>query len=280
VNRKNLILPIIFIVFSFINSNADDSFIAQNTIEQKHIVVIVPSYNNQHYYKKNLDSIFSQDYDNFRVIYIDDQSQDRTAHLVRSYIEKRDLWHHVTLVENQQRRGALANLYDAIHSCQDSDIVVTVDGDDWLAHPQVLKIINCAYADPNVWITFGQFRFHPDGRKGYCRDIEPHEFTRDRRWCHVATHMRTFYAGLFKKIKKEDLMINGRFFEVTWDKAMMAPMLEMANRRWKFIPDIVYVYNLINPLSDARLYGEQQVATAEIIYAKEQYLPLSGPLPY
>ena len=250
-------------------------------IDQKPIVVIIPSYNNRNYYQKNLDSIIAQNYDNYHVIYIDDLSQDRTGALVRSYIEKRRLSHRITLIENKQRQGTLANLYNAIHACPDNAIIITVDGDDWLHNSEVFNIINCAYADPNVWITFGQFIFHPDGRVGYCRDIADNEFTRDRRWCHVATHMRTFYAGLFKKIKREDLLQeDGHFFAVTWDKAMMAPMLEMANRRWKFIPDIVYVYNFTNPLSDARLYGNQQVATAELIYNKEQYLPLAGPLPY
>lgn len=252
-----------------------------NTLEQKPIVIVVPSFNNRNYVLKNLDSIFCQQYDNYHVIYIDDQSHDGTAQLVRSYINKKQLWHRITLIENTEHKGALANLYDAIHSCPDNVIIITLDGDDWLHRSDVLSIINRAYADPNVWITFGQFIFHPDGRTGYCRDITQEEFTQDRRWCHVATHMRTFYAGLFKKIKREDLLqSNGKFFEVTWDKAMMAPMLEMANRRWKFISDIVYVYNFTNPLSDARLYGTQQVETAELIYKKEPYKPLPGPLPY
>lgn len=279
-NKKSLFQAIL-LVCSFLNIRASNVPNQANSPEQKHIVVVIPSYNNRAYYQKNLDSIFAQEYDNFQVIYIDDVSSDRTGQFVRSYIDKHNLWHRVTLIENKHRRGALANLYDAIHACLDSDIIVTVDGDDWLAHKNVLNRINQAYQDSNVWITFGQFQFYPDGRVGYCRDIAHNEFTRDRRWCHVATHMRTFYAGLFKKIKREDLLQqDGRFFEVTWDKAMMAPMLEMADRRWKFIPEIVYIYNFINPLSDARLYGNQQVATAELIYAKEQYLPLPGPLPY
>lgn len=261
-------------------SNFHPTF-ADQVIDQKPIVVIIPSYNNRNYYQKNLDSIINQNYDNYQVVYIDDLSPDKTGALVRSYIEKRQLAHRITLIENKQRQGALANLYYAIHACPDNAIIITVDGDDWLANPQVFNTINRAYADPNVWITFGQFQFHPDGRVGYCRDIAPEEFDAGRRWCHVATHMRTFYAGLFKKIKQEDLLQeDGKFFEVTWDKAMMAPMLEMANRRWKFIPDIVYIYNFINPLSDARLYGNQQVATAEIIYKKKQYAPLAGPLPF
>jgi glycosyltransferase involved in cell wall biosynthesis len=277
-NIKIISFYILLSISSFFVLNASDEIVALN---QKPIVVIIPSYNNRNYYQKNLDSIFMQNYDNYHMIYVDDCSRDQTGPLVRSYIEKRRLAHRVTLIENKQRQGALANLYHAIHACPDDAIIITVDGDDWLSNPEVFNIINRAYADPNVWITFGQFVFYPDGRMGYCRDIKPEEFDRGRRWCHLATHMRTFYAGLFKKIKREDLLQDdGKFFEVTWDKAMMAPMLEMAHWRWKFIPDVVYIYNFSNPLSDARLYGMQQLATAELIYKKEQYLPLPGPLPY
>lgn len=277
-NIKTFSSYIIIAICSFAKLYSNDN---HQDFEQKPIVIVVPSYNNRNYYQKNLDSLVLQHYDNYHVLYIDDASPDKTGPLVRSYIEKKQLSHRITLIENKERHGALENLYNAIHSCPDNAIIITVDGDDWLHNPEVLNTINRAYADPNVWITFGQFVFYPDGRVGYCRDITEQEFTRDRRWCHVATHMRTFYAGLFKKIKREDLLqTDGNFFEVTWDKAMMAPMLEMANRRWKFISDIVYVYNFINPLSDARLYGNQQVATAELIYKKEPYQPLPGPLPY
>lgn len=277
-NLKAISFLIVISVCSLLNGTARAD---NQIIEQKPIMVIIPSYNNRQYYQKNLDSVITQNYHNYHVFYIDDCSGDRTGALVRAYIEKKNAGDRITLQENKARRGALANLYDTIHACSDDTIIVTVDGDDWLANPEVLNVINRAYQDPNVWITFGQFVFWPDGRIGYCRDILPHEFTSDRRWCHVATHMRTFYAGLFKKIKREDLLQeDGKFFEVTWDKAMMAPMLEMAHWRWKFIPDIVYVYNFVNPLSDARLYGGQQVATAELIYKKKQYAPLAGPLPY
>ena len=45
---------------------------------------------------------------------------------------------------------------------------------------------------------------------------------------YVAQHLRTFKVGLFKKIRKEDLMLNGKFYEVNADMAVMIPLLEMA----------------------------------------------------
>jgi glycosyltransferase involved in cell wall biosynthesis len=42
-------------------------------------------------YKRNLDSIFQQDYDNFNVYYVDDFSQDRTGELVEKYLKDNKL---------------------------------------------------------------------------------------------------------------------------------------------------------------------------------------------
>src|SRR5690242_8244224 len=113
--------------------------------QQKSLVIIIPSYNNQRYYKQNLDSVFYQLYDNYRVIYIDDCSNDGTYNLVNDYIENLpgqicSAWEHlsrdlakesrITFIRNKQRLGALQNLYNAIHSCKDYEIVITLDGDD------------------------------------------------------------------------------------------------------------------------------------------------------
>lgn len=247
--------------------------------QERKIVVIVPSYNNARYVQQNLDSLFSQEYSNYRVIYIDDCSTDGTFELVKKYVTERKLWSNIKLIHNTTRRGALANLYYAIKSCKDYEIVVTVDGDDWAATPQMLARVNTAYADPNVWLTYGQFQFYPQGTPGYCSEI-PRDGASARRNSGAASHLRTFYAGLFKKIAKNDLKYNDAFYAVTWDKAMMAPMLEMANGKWHFIRDILYMYNCSNPISDAALYGQEQVRMRDHIMELPAYQPLKAELPF
>ena len=56
---------------------------------EKAIVVVIPSYDNCEYYKQNLDSVFAQNYHNFRVIYVDDASPDQTGPLVKQYIKEK-----------------------------------------------------------------------------------------------------------------------------------------------------------------------------------------------
>ena len=54
-------------------------------MKNHNFVFIIPSYNNEKYYKKNLDSVINQTYKNWRIIYIDDASTDNTFELVKKY---------------------------------------------------------------------------------------------------------------------------------------------------------------------------------------------------
>lgn len=244
---------------------------------ERHIVIVIPSYNNSKWYQANLDSVFKQRYSNYHVMYIDDCSPDGTGELVLQYVKKHNKQDLVTVVKNPQRRGALYNLYHAIHACDDRTIIITLDGDDWLKDEWVLSVINEAYRDPSVVLTYGQFEEYPQGSKGFCVPLPDYMIKsacyRKERW--LTSHLRTFYAGLFKKIKQDDLMYGGEFFNVTWDQAFMFPMLEMANGKIKCIERVLYVYNQNNPLNDFRVRLQQQLMCERIIRRKEAYQPLS-----
>src|SRR3989304_7228452 len=103
----------------------------------KKIVVVIPSYKNENWCDKNLQSVFSQNYLNFRVLYTNDCSPDGTAQLVQRFIDNYNISDKIKFINNSERLGAMHNLYNMIHSCEDDEIVVTLDGDDMLAHTHV-----------------------------------------------------------------------------------------------------------------------------------------------
>jgi len=264
----------------FTISYTKEEHIAQHE-KEKPIVVVIPSYNNKDWYKKNLDSVFNQKYENYRVIYINDRSPDSTGQLVEKYVKKCNQTHRFTLINNEKNAGALANLYKTIHTCQDDEIIAQLDGDDWFAHNNVLQKINAVYQDPNIWMTYGQYetliyskskkKFYKikGGCKAISHNIVRANAYRENRW--KSSALRTFYAGLFKQIKLEDLIENGSFYKVTWDLAMIFPMLEMSGGRFKFIDEILYTYNCITALNDFKMRVKEQLHTENIARAKPKY---------
>jgi len=243
-------------------------------------VVVIPSYNNEEWCIRNLESVAKQNYPYFTFYYINDCSTDRTKELVDQYVLENGLEDRCTVIHNRERKGALNNVYNAVHSLDPKKVVVICDGDDWLSHPNVLTKLASVYKDPKVWMTYGSYEYYPSRERGLRGGIIPSEIAkkvkfRSYKW--VSSHLRTYYAKLFQQIKKEDLMYEGKFIPVCTDLATMFPMLELsANGHFRYIKDVLYVYNTKNQLSMNYIARPQQAKFNEYIRAQKPYKPLKS----
>ncbi len=258
------------ILFSLIHAQEGQS-------TEKPFVVVVASYNNRDWFQDNLNSVFNQKYQNYRVIYIADASTDRTAELVEEFVRQHHQEHRFTLIKHQMKGSALACLTEGVYLCDEHEIVVDLDGNDWLAHDGVLASLNSLYSDPDVWMTYGQFAAYPRFTRGFAKPIpeEVVEQNNFRSFGGAVTHLRTFYAGLFQRIAKEDLLFEGKFIQRSGDLAYSIPILEMAGRHVRFVPDVLYIYNRTQPLNDHKVSDALEEAMDRFVRSKEKYAPLS-----
>ena len=220
------------------------------------ISVVIPSYNNKNYYKKNLDSIFQQDYPNYnyKIVYINDCSTDHTGELAQIYLEENSPV-PFKLINHTNNRKASISRWHGVNLCEDNDIVVLVDGDDWLADKDVLKKINKAYEFEGIWHTYGSYKTSQDTipSVGYQMPKSVYQKNKFREYGFVSTHLRTFYAWLFKEIPFGNLIFEGKPMVMAGDVAEEFSLLEMANDKTKFMDSILYVYNTETPLNDSKL---------------------------
>lgn len=255
-------------------------------------VILITSYNNERFALRNLESVVKQRSKKpYEIIIIEDGSTDRTGKIMDEYVNEHKLDQtFIKIIHNKQRIGsALENIYNAVHELiPDHKVVVCVDGDDTLPHNGVLERLEQAYNDPDIWMTFGRFVVYPAGEFWSACWKYPAEVIRERsfRKCsNVPSHLKTFKAALFKKIKKEDLLYQGAFFKKAWDMAMLFPMLEMCaphcsstdapcKNHSLFISDVLYVYNWDNQLSDGHTGRDEQIMLDRYVRAKEPYEPV------
>ncbi len=245
--------------------------------KQIELTVVTPTYNNEKYCIRNLKWMVNQSFTNWKMIIIDDCSTDGTRKLIKDYISENDLSNKIILIENQQRCGALKNIYTIVSACDDNDIIVLYDGDDRWANKDALLRIAREYVDETVWMTYGSWQAYPTKAQGNCRPLPKHVIKESafRDYAFVTSHPRTFYAWLFKKIKLEDFLYQGEFFSVAWDLAIMFPILEMSSKRHiRYIPDILYFYNVDNPLNDFKCHTELQQKLDRLIRTKSKYKAL------
>jgi len=241
-------------------------------------VIVVPSYNNEKWCLKNLQSIFNQTYPHFTVHYINDCSTDATKELVDGFINDNGLGPKSVITHNSTRRGAMANLYTAIHEIAPGKVVVAVDGDDFLAHDRVLELLARVYQDTTVWMTHGNYLTEPFTKTSYCKAysqkvMKKRAFRRQR--LYMGCQLRTFYAKLFHLINQNDLMWKGAYLPTTYDLAMMFPMLEMASQgHIQFIKEPIYIVNTANPISD----NKQRLQLQQQLDRRLRRMPLYKPL--
>lgn len=252
--------------------------IFERQVSDKKFVIVIPSYKNSKWCERNIQSCINQNYKKYRVLFIDDNSPDDTYDKVLAVVNKSDKKDKFSIVKNTTRVGALENLYNMIHSCDDNEIVLTLDGDDWLSDENVLNKLNQVYKNENVWMTYGQYKNYPDGGTGVSTlipdsVIESNSF---RRHTWSSSHLRTFYTWLFKKIERKDFMYDGKFFPSAWDQTIMFPMLEMAGYRSKFISDILYIYNLENPINDHKVDQKLQQNLDRVNRGMKKYSKLTS----
>ena len=239
--------------------------------------IISPSYNNEKYCTKHLESLRIQTYQHWHLYYTNDSSQDRTGLLVESYIRTNNLSNTCTIVHNTKRKGAMANIYAMVHKVSKNKVIVHLDGDDALAHPGVLETLAKMYENPNVWASYGNYKIHPNDVPSECRAFPEHVLKNNSfRFFHwSASHVKTYYAALFHKIRKEDLMYKNKFVHVASDVCFMMPICEMASKgHIRFIPEILYIYNAENPLNDDATRRAEVVEVDKAIRAKKRYKPL------
>jgi glycosyltransferase involved in cell wall biosynthesis len=210
------------------------------------------------YIGKCLDSIKRQTYAHWQVYVTVDPHGDRTferAQAAKGHEAR------IAVTRNLLPLYAMANLVRAIDrsQAQPEDVVVVLDGDDWLYDERALQIIVDTYTRHDCWLTYGSWV--PNVDDGYVGQWPAYpEGTTDFRYRrHLATAVRTWKKWLWDLIDDHDLRdAKGDYFRVTEDQAVMLPMLEMSGtRRAKHIPDILMIYNRANTHScDKTKYHE------------------------
>ena len=240
------------------------------------IRILTTLFNAEKYIANCLDSIISQEEKDWVCYVTDDMSTDSSAETVKEFCEKDS---RIKLIRNREKKYQLGNYAQVMEldEIDDEDIVITVDGDDCLPDPKVFTRVKEAYSDGNTWVTYGQFvQWHGEKNLSMGFSSPPEDFSKLREARQTISHLRTFRAFLWRRIKPEDFLDdNGETIQCAGDIAFMFPMLEMAGeKRSKFLSDINYVYNLDTDLNVHKKELGKQLDMAVLIRSKEPYREL------
>lgn len=229
------------------------------------IALIIPNRNYSEWLPKCFESILSQTYKNYEVIFVDDMSIDNSVAIASTYKDKMN----IKIIKLKQRRfngGARNTAY--LYLDDDTDYVYHFDADDWFYDEHSLEKINNAlqYDEPDVLFT----------GIAKCRNgITTKEKIPDYKDRYEAIEG---WSGIGKAVKKdlitrqECLAKEGTLQE---DRNQHRRICIYMND-FKCLPDMIYVWNQDNRKSVTTIRSEIEWKTSAIRqYADTMELALS-----
>lgn len=242
----------------------------------KQIKVVVPSFNSVDFLPKTLQSIENQTFKDYQVCVVDDGSTIPKQKEIILEFCKRNHW---KFLFHEKNLHSLCSIIHGIEqlNCDDEDVIVLVDGDDWLAHERVFEKLHEIYTNNDLLLTWGQCEIYPQKQTPmkFAQAIPNMVIDRKlfREIPFAFWHLRSFKYKLWRNIKDQDLRdINGEYFKIQGDKAFLFPMLEMAGKKIRFIPETLYIYNIANPLNDfANTPSDEHSRVDLLIRSKPKY---------
>lgn len=248
-------------------TNIEENYLPRK-VEQK-IVIISPTYNSERYISNCIESVVSQDYDNYEMIVIDDASTDNTYNIAKQWESDK-----IKVIRNEENKGAVRNQIESIRKyCKEDDIVMFLDGDDsFINDNEILHFYNNLY-DGTTEFTYGSCYSMVDRipliAQNYPEEIKQKKEYRKYKfnWNMPYTHLRTFKAGLLNDIDDSNFQDeNKNWYKAGGDGSIFYSLIEQADPdKVKVVSDIIYNYNDINPLNDYKINGDEQTKNANRI---------------
>ena len=248
--------------------------------QEQEIVVVSTFYNCKDYIARCIESVVSQDYDNYRHILVNDCSTDNTMDVIVEYLDQlpERLQEKFTLINNTTRVGAVCNQVTAFREIDNPEaIIMILDGDDSLVNDNSIFAYYNSIYDGTTEFTYGSCWSVVDniplisqpypGAVKQSRSYRQHHFN----WILPYTHLRTFKQRLIKQIPDSDFQDDaGNWFKAGGDGSVFYSLIEAADpARVKCLQEIVYNYNDASPLNDYKVNGAEQNQTARAIIEKK-----------
>ena len=210
--------------------------------------IITTCYNCELFIKQCIESVLAQKQNDWEMYIIDDASEDNSVE-VATEVANGDP--RIKIIKNNKNIGSLYNkTSNFIHHAKpdDEDVIVTLDGDDYLGSKYALCYLKKIYSQ-GYWLSYGGFiasgifnmnAFPPD----HLTPIDWKRSLRNQRFC--ITHLRSHKFFLLKNVRDKDLRHrNGVLFKFPEDIILNIPMAEMAGEdKCYFLKEKTYAYRI------------------------------------
>lgn len=174
--------------------------------------IVVTSHNNEKWTALCISNITQQTYENYEVLFFNDGSTDNTLSIAKGCVKSTDTrFKFIDLEKNNTKSWIFANLLNQY--IDDNDIVLFLDGDDWLSSDEVLQAINQYYELNDCWVGYGGMVVwnggeettepYPQNSEFPIQVMQNRDYRKDM-W--RSSHVKTMRGFIWKSIDKKDFL--------------------------------------------------------------------------
>ena len=215
---------------------------------------VISSFNNEKNIINNILSVIYQNYSNWEIFYTNDASTDKTHDLWMDICNDYNLYDKVHYVHNSHNKKQSYSKFHSYQKIHNENIVVILDGDDWLSRSDALSILYNHYCNSNKLVLYSGYQVYYQDKIDkdvigceYPNHIKKSGKYRKYKGWHF-THIKTGFAWLFKKIPKEYFQFENKWLDRCTDLAEMYVVSEIAKEKVGHIPETLCVYNKNNSI--------------------------------
>lgn len=237
-------------------------------ISCKSIWVIVTLRNAEKWIEYSLESILSQECElSVKIAICDDNSSDNSPIIIKNIINKYPAKKEdIFFIQNTERKYKLKNICHMLNTLpiELNDIVVFLDGDDFLSSTTSLQTVFNAYKHKGCWVTYGSYK-PLRGEGCCCREMTSGEKEKNdfRNMAWLFSHLFTFRYFLWKSIPSSRFIFEDKYnymYTYAPDQILNLEICEFAkSSRIHFISDIIHIYNNINDFNESKIDEPTQI---------------------
>ena len=181
-----------------------------NVLNQTNVDIILPNYNSSLYIEETLDSIINQSFKNWKLLIVDDSSNDNTKNILKKYDSNNKI--KIIWLKKNKGAGFCRNL--AIRNSK-SEYVAFIDSDDIWEKDKLLRQLTFMIKNKYhfTYTNYNSFRY--DNKKIDSKEIKPakyftfKKFTRDTS---IATSTMIIKRSVIGSIKFSNTKICEDYF--------------------------------------------------------------------
>jgi glycosyltransferase involved in cell wall biosynthesis len=228
------------------------------------LIIFVPIYNCGEYIAECLQSIINQTYTKYEVIVYDDKSTDNSCDIINSIIHDKN---NFILIKGENNLGPGHSKYFMCNyllnnNYSDENIVIIIDGDDYLCDTSAFETIQSTYVNTKCWVAFGNFIVSPYISTFRGGDIpRPFNINKYIQEQGILSYPRTFKLWLLKHIFINNFkMDDNKWIMKMSDRCLMYQLFALcADKQIVHIDKIMCVYRLHDNSTPKRISNEIQI---------------------